>query len=271
MSILDRLNLLVRSNLNDTLSSGGAERRRSAFNEMESSIQEAKRELARVRNGERQIADLMRQERERADKWEDRAMLAMRHGDEDLAKEALRAKRTSINELERLRDQLDGQRQHIRDIERALEALELKLDGARDRVQARHNTGSSYNPPSNNGRDERDWDAEMERRLHQRDQPTRYNEQRRTDSYDGSSGYSPSGRRDLFDTSDALSHIDRMERKVSEIEARIDASQELTGGMSDDELMDPRKVELDRIFKEMEGKKRANDDLSDLKKRFSDD
>ena len=70
-----------------------------------------------------------------------------------------------------------------------------------------------------------------------------------------------------FDTSDTFRNFDRMSRKISEMEADIDAVREL----SDDELMDPRKVELNRIFDEMEQRKRTDDDLSDLKRRFSDD
>lgn len=278
MSILDRLNLLVRANFNESLGSGRSDSARSTFNDMESSIRDARRELAQVRVGERQLIDLLRQERERAEKWEDRAMLALRHGDEDLAREALVAKNASVRELERLRDQLDGQRSHIRDIEKALEALEFKIDGARGRVQAR---GGST---TGGARDERDWDAEMRRRLDRRDDaPPRQDNPPRERSYDGWAGSSPSSsssssssssyrpsRSGHFDTDEAFSHIDRIESKISHIEAQVDAARALSAS-ADDELMDPRKVELERIFKDMEHKKRESDDLSDLKKRFSDD
>lgn len=276
MSIIDRLNLLVRANLNESIGSGRSDSARSTFNDMESSIRDARRELAQVRVGERQIIDLLRQERERAEKWEDRAMLALRHGDEDLAREALVAKNRSVRELERLRDQLDGQRGHIRDIEKALEALEMKLDGARGRVQARGGATAGGGV-----REERDWDAEMRRRLDRRDDaPPRQDNPPRERSYDGwassssstgssSSSYRPSSG-GHFDTDEAFGHIDRIESKISHIEAQVDAARALSSS-ADDELMDPRKVELERIFGDMEKKKRESDDLSDLKKRFSDD
>lgn len=276
MSIIDRLNLLVRANLNESLGSGRSDSARSTFNDMESSIRDARRELAQVRVGERQLIDLLRQERERAEKWEERAMLALRHGDEDLAREALVAKNASVRELERLRDQLDGQRSHIRDIEKALEALELKIDGARGRVQARGGSTTG-----GGARDERDWDAEMRRRLDRRDDaPPRQDNPPRERSYDGWASSSPSGSSSSssyrpssgghFDTDEAFSHIDRIESKISHIEAQVDAARALSSS-ADDELMDPRKVELERIFGDMERKKRESDDLSDLKKRFSDD
>ena len=275
MSILDRLNLLVRANLNESLTTERSSSQRALFSDMESSIRDARRELAQVRAGERQLAQLMRQERERADQWEERAMLALRHGDDDLAREALRVKNTAMRELERLRDQLDGHRAHMRDIERALEALEMKLEGARGRLQARQPDAHASTPPSS-VRDERDWDAELRRRMQQREQTSPSSSSSSSAStsapssstrgHDGWASPPPktSRERDVFDVSETSQHFDRMSQRISQMEAKIDAVREL----SDDELMDPRKVELERIFGEMEDKKRAADDLSDLKKRF---
>lgn len=286
MSILDRLNLLVRSNLNDRSSRG--DRWRDTFHEMDDSIREAKRELARVRGGEKQLVNQIRGERKRVDQWEDRAMLALKHGDEDLAREAIVMKNRAMREMQVLRDQLDDTRAHMRDIEKALEALEMKLDGTRSRM--RHD--NNHRPSS-----ERDWDAEMQRRLNRRDDRQDDRRDDRRESYhreDKREQHTETYRRDerderrsstydhlrrsfsddqdgwvdeRFDTSDTFRNFDRMSRKISEMEADIDAVREL----SDDELMDPRKVELNRIFDEMEQRKRTDDDLSDLKRRFSDD
>ena len=286
MSILDRLNLLVRANINDRSTDA-----RSTLGQMNTSIKDARRELARVRAGEKQIVEQVRAHRQKVDQWEDRAMLALKHGDEDLAREAIVMKNRAERDMEGIRDQLDNHRAHIRDIESALEALEMKLEGTRSRIDHDRYERTGARAPAGS---ERDWDAEMQRRLNARgrdgqrpDQtpprryeprqddardasPSRgaaYDSLRRSFSQDAGAPSSDGWVGDAPQTRQTFENFDRMSRKIDEMEADIDAIREL----SDDELMDPRKVELDRIFNDMEQTKRADDDLSDLKRKFSED
>lgn len=294
MSILDRLNLLVRANLNDRSTDA-----RSTLGQMNTSIKDARRELARVRAGEKQIIEQVRAQRQKVDQWEERAMLALKHGDEDLAREAIVMKNRAERDMEGTRDELDNHRAHIRDIESALEALEMKLDGTRSRMNhdRYERTGDRAGNRSSGG-SERNWDDEMQRRINARDGDSHDNSShdaprreaprreaprqdqppRRDSSYDSlrqsfSEGSSSHDTQDDGWVADApktrqtFQNFDRMSRKIDEMEAGIDAIREL----SDDELMDPRKVELDRIFNSMEQTKRTNDDLSDLKRKFSED
>ncbi len=277
MSILNRLNLLVRANLSDLSGPARQENLRHTMQDMESSLRDARRQLETMRRDEDALRAQIRACRERADQWEDRAILALRQGDEELAREAILVKNEALREGERARDQLDAHRTTQRDIERALEALEMKLDGARGRVHAQ-SPQHAQAPP----RRERDWDAELQRRMSAR-APQR----------GGASPSAPSGPSnaprgtdgDLFDTGAAMSSFDRMERKIAALEAHVDAADAL----SDDALMDPRKVELERKFAQMErerGQDRAmrdlkdradapperpsdGPDLSDLRKKFS--
>jgi phage shock protein A len=287
MSILDRLNLLIRSNINDT-SSSGRSAFRSTMRDMESSLRDARRQLAELRVNERKLVENIRQERQQVDRWEDRAIMALQNGDDDLARSAIMEKNKIQREVDRLHEQLDDHRAYMRDIESSLEALEVKLEGTRGRMDAeRRDRGYARDAgPSRGGAtSERDWDAEMRRRMRDRDggssdrdrsrdsyREDRYREDRyRSDrGYRGEDGDTTRARGpgfDTFDTEPTFREFDRMSHRISTMEAEIDAIREL----SDDDLMDPRKRELEDIFTKMERKKKVDDGLSDLKAKFSDD
>lgn len=261
MSILNRLNLLIRSNLNDALSSRNDTSLRSAFREMESSLRDARRQQVELRAGEKRLIAQIRGVREQADQWEDRAVLALRHGDEELAREALIVKNRTLREADRLRDQLEEHRAYMRDISSALEALEMKLESTRGRMQAisqdrqsARQSGATQRPAT--FRTESDWDAELRRRTQAGEgvrQPATHREP--PTEYDRS-----------FDVDPELREFDRMSSKIDSMEAEIDAIREL--GMGGDDLIDPRKGELEGIFRKMENKRQTNDDLADLKKKF---
>lgn len=287
MSILDRLNLLIRSNINDT-SSSGRSAFRSTMRDMESSLRDARRQLAELRVNERKLVENIRQERQQVDRWEDRAIMALQNGDDDLARSAIVEKNKIQREVDRLHEQLDDHRAYMRDIESSLEALEVKLEGTRGRMDVeRRERGYSRDASSNSGgvQSERDWDAEMRRRMRDRSSERSrdsYREDRsREDRYRDDRGYRDGGYRgedgdstrargpgfDTFDTEPTFREFDRMSHRISTMEAEIDAIREL----GDDDLMDPRKRELEDIFSKMERKKKVDDGLSDLKAKFSDD
>lgn len=260
MSILDRLNLLVRANLNERLGGSRPESASGAIQEMEGSLRDARRQLAQLKIDERQLGERLRAERQKLDQWEERALLALRSGDEDLAREALRIKGLSMDEAGRLRDQLDELRAYMRDIASALEALEIKLRGTQERMQVQP-------PPTQGGwsqpaapRGDSDWDAELQRRLRAR-------------GVDGaqaprSTPTAPPADLGTLGNPETWSTFDRISDKIASMEAEIEAVRTLAS--ADDPLIDPRRAELEAKFKSMETTKRTDDDLSDLKKRFSE-
>lgn len=272
MSILDRLDLLIRSNLNDALGKRSA---KSALTEMESSLREARRRQAELRRTEQELIEQIRRVRDRADQWEDRAMLALKNDDEELAREALVVKNDAMREARKLRDQLDDHREHLQDIERALEALEHKLEGTRKRMKVQSDEERRRLKSSSESGDGKaaQWDEKMRRRT----------------------GRSPAGSETsppvapetsgTFDTSEKFREMDRMASKIDGMEAEIEAMREL-----DDIGGDSRRAKLERIFRSLEGRGRPDgeqrkrsqpedegrrddeppidDDLSDLKKKF---
>lgn len=269
MSILDRLNLLIRSNLNDTLGKQGSRSARQALSDMEGSLRQARRQQAELRRGEKQLIAQVRQARKKADQWEDRAMMALRDGDEDLAREALVVKNRAMRDARQLRDQLDDHRAHMQDIARALEALEHKLEGTRNRMRARSRDNRRLSDASKRRSGDGDaWDEEMKRRA-----------RKRQSSSSSSPPVDPEVS-DTFDTSREFGEMDRMASKIDGMEAEIEAMRELgdIGGA------DSRRAELERIFRSMEQRGRPSDehrskrrrsdeppiddDLADLKKKF---
>ncbi len=283
MGILDRLNRLIRSNLGDALEGGGRGSFRSALKEMESSLREARRQQAEMRRDERDLIEAVREARDSADKWEERAMLALQNDDEDLAREALKEKNQALRKSDRLREELRDHRSHMEDIEASLEALEMKLQGQKRRLKEASSRGD---PPSRSGgRSDRE---ERERRWKER--------AARRDSGDRSADVPqepPTEHDDVFDTDDEFETFDRMAGKIGAMEAEIEAMREL----SSDEYGGSRRSRLEQIFRKMEeqsggrgrgrrgdddpgdrssrdddlaGKKQRMDRLSELKDKFGD-
>jgi phage shock protein A len=91
MGIFDRLSTLLRSNINDLISS--AENPEKMLNQilvdMRSQLAKAKQQVAAAIADEKRLRDQADAERRQADDWEKRAMLAVNEGRDDLAKQAL--------------------------------------------------------------------------------------------------------------------------------------------------------------------------------------
>ncbi len=245
MSLLDRLNLLIRSEMSDLTRRG-----KNPMGEMEGSLKEARRQKAELRRSEAKLLKQIREVREKAERWEERAVLALKNGDEDLAREALVMKNRTLDEAAQMRDDLDHYRAQIQDLERALEALEMKLEGTRGRLRDGA-SGSSLDA-------EAKWDAEMRRRRTDGD----------TAGRTSASHLDPLEDIGGFGTSGAFDEFDRMSSKISAMEADIDAMRELT---DDDPLVDPRRREIEEKFRRMERRKQTDEQLSDLKKRKAED
>src|SRR5688500_3120357 len=91
MGIFDRLSTLLKSNLNDLISS--AENPEKMLNQiivdMRSQLAQAKQQVASAIADEKRLKDQVDNEFKAAEDWERRAMLAVQEGRDDLAKQAL--------------------------------------------------------------------------------------------------------------------------------------------------------------------------------------
>src|SRR5919206_2176463 len=91
MGIFDRLSTLIRSNINDLISS--AENPEKMLNQiivdMRSQLAKAKQQVAAAIADEKRLRDQVDSEYRQAQDWEKRAMLAVQESRDDLAKQAL--------------------------------------------------------------------------------------------------------------------------------------------------------------------------------------
>src|ERR687890_1863553 len=91
MGIFDRLSTLLKSNINDLISS--AEHPEKMLNQilvdMRTQLAKAKQQVAASIADEKRLRDQADAEFKQAEDWERRAMLAIQEGRDDLAKQAL--------------------------------------------------------------------------------------------------------------------------------------------------------------------------------------
>jgi phage shock protein A len=133
MGIFARLAALIKSNLNDLISRSEDPEKmlNQIVEEMGNQLLEAKKQVASSIADEKRLAKNVEQESANAAEWERRAMLAVRSGDDTLAKEALARKNEHHQLAEQFRDQWQKQKQAVEQLKLALRALNNKIEEAK--------------------------------------------------------------------------------------------------------------------------------------------
>jgi phage shock protein A len=130
MGILDRFARSVKANVNSLIDKAEdpAKVIAQTLEDMQDELKKAKQEhvqaLASVKQLERKVADHVKE----SEDWERKAMMALEHGDEELAREALRRKKKSEGDAvdaDRLRGQ---QATFAEDIKTSIDAMEKKVE-----------------------------------------------------------------------------------------------------------------------------------------------
>ena len=142
MSIFDRIARLFRANVNDMIAS--AEQPEKMLNQiiidMRSQLVKAKQQVAAAIADEKRLQDQTAQELREAEEWEHRAMLAVKEGRDDLAKQALMRRQEHVSrgqqmqltweahkqETDRLKDSLRGLNDNIEEASRKKNLLLAK-------------------------------------------------------------------------------------------------------------------------------------------------
>lgn len=133
MQTLNRAKLIVRSHVNDLLEKAeDADKTRALMlEEMRQNVRHVKALIVGA------IADLKLIEREidahgtEAERWEEKAVFALKKGEEDLARRALARKGEHIKKADLFREQIDTQQEIIDSLKVSLKTLETKLDTMR--------------------------------------------------------------------------------------------------------------------------------------------
>ena len=133
MQTLNRAKLIVRSHVNDLLEKAEDthKTRGLMLEEMRQNVRHVKALIAGA------IADLKQIEREigvhedEANRWEERAVFALKKGEEDLARRALTRKGEHIKKADLYREQIGTQQEIIESLKSSLKTLETRLDTMR--------------------------------------------------------------------------------------------------------------------------------------------
>src|SRR5512144_3381996 len=125
MGIFSRLAQLIRSNINDLISKSEDPEKmlNQVVLDMNNQLVEAKKQVAASIADEKRLAKQYEQEMAHAAEWERRAMMALRAGNENLAKEALNRKREHDELAGTFKTQWEKQKQAVEQLKRALRML----------------------------------------------------------------------------------------------------------------------------------------------------
>jgi len=189
MGVFDRLKTVISSNINDMIAK--AENPEKMLNQlvidMNQQMIDSKKSVAMAIADEKKLERELIEQKRQADEWERKAVIAVKAGRDDLAKEALLRKQEAENYYLQLKPQWEGQKQSVEKLKDTLRQLQNKIDEAsrkKNILVARAKR------------------AEAQEKIQ-------------------STLASVSGSSSAFDT------FDRMAKKVDELEARADASVEL--------------------------------------------
>jgi phage shock protein A len=144
MGIFARLATLIKSNLNDLISRSEDPEKmlNQVVIDMANQLIEAKKQVAVSIADEKRLAKQAEQEAANAAEWERRAMLAIKAGDDALAKEALSRKKEHELLANSLKEQWQKQKNAVEQLKSALRMLNNKIEEAKRRRIAEEARGS---------------------------------------------------------------------------------------------------------------------------------
>ena len=133
MGIFSRLAQLIKSNLNDLISKSEDPEKmlNQVVLDMNTQLVEAKKQVASSIADEKRLAKQHEQELANASEWERRAMMALRAGNEELAKEALARKKEHDALAVTYQDQWQKQKKAVDQLKTALRMLNEKIEEAK--------------------------------------------------------------------------------------------------------------------------------------------
>ena len=133
MGLFDRLSRVVRANLNDMVSKAEDPEKmlEQAVSDMQEDLVQVRQAVARAIAEQRQTEQKYSKDQSEANKWEQRAKLALSKGDETLAREALKRKKDLTETAAILKNQLDQQTVQVDSLRKNLIALESKISEAK--------------------------------------------------------------------------------------------------------------------------------------------
>ena len=133
MGIFSRLAQLIKSNINDLISKSEDPEKmlNQVVLDMNNQLVEAKKQVASSIADEKRLFKQAEQEQANAAEWERRAMMALRAGNEELAREALARKKEHDTLAETFKTQWQKQKDAVDKLKTALRMLNDKIEEAK--------------------------------------------------------------------------------------------------------------------------------------------
>ena len=130
MGIMDRIKLNARANLNHILDKAENPQKMldQFLTEMRGSVREVKEAVASAIVGVKKLDREIASYAEKAAEWENRALLALRKDNEELARKALEQKRIYADKERACKTELEKQKQTVEELKVSLSELEAKLE-----------------------------------------------------------------------------------------------------------------------------------------------
>ena len=142
MGFFDRLSRLLRANLNDMVSKAEdpAKILDQSVTDMQADLVKLRTAVATAIAGQKRLQNQAEQAEAQAKAWYERAELALKKGEEDLAREALSRRKTYTETATALNAQISSQAGQVETLKKSLTALEGKIAEAKtkkDMLKAR--------------------------------------------------------------------------------------------------------------------------------------
>jgi len=133
MGIFERVNNILRANLNDILDRAEDPEKMldQIIRDMEVAIRDAKGQVADMIAQEKMIKHDMERSQELSDQWGRKAELAVKNGKDELALEALKRKKDYQAHADVYRQQWEAQQAGVEKLKQELDELESKYDEAK--------------------------------------------------------------------------------------------------------------------------------------------
>lgn len=133
MGIFSRLGTLIKSNINDLITKAEDPEKMlsQVLLEMQQQLVEAKKAVAVAIADEKKLQKQYTSETDKAKEWERKAMVAVRAGDDNLARQALGRKQEHENIATQFQQQWIAQKQAVEKLKDALRLLNNKIEEAK--------------------------------------------------------------------------------------------------------------------------------------------
>lgn len=133
MGIFQRISTLLKSNINDLISRAENPEKvlNQSIDDMRSQLGKAKQEVAGAIADARKLQQQVEKEKKQAEEWEQRAMLAVQEGRDDLAKQALMRHSEHLQNVQTMQETWMRQKAETEQLKNALRQLNDKIEEAK--------------------------------------------------------------------------------------------------------------------------------------------